>query len=69
MNMMMPISNRLFASAVADGVAARRPGGSGRSTIIEAEPVVRRAPRHGAISARAGELELSSFWARARKHL
>jgi len=68
MNMMMPISHRLFASAVADGSAARRRVGGHRPIVIEAEPVARHAPRQGSVSARAGEVELSSLWARTRKH-
>ena len=67
MNMMMPISHRLYASAVADGAAPRR-ASTGRAVIIEAEPVTQRAPRKGAVSARAGEVKLSALWARARKY-
>ena len=69
MNMMMPISHRLYASAVTDGATLRRPVSAERAVIIEVQSATRRAPHQGPVSARAGELELSSLWARARKYI
>lgn len=69
MNMMMPISHRLYASAVIDGATSRRPASAERTVIIEVQPAPRRSAHQGPVCARAGEMELSSLWARARKYI
>lgn len=44
MNMMMPISHRLYVAAVSDGLIARKPrGAGGRPAVIEVDSAGRPA--------------------------
>jgi hypothetical protein len=66
MNMMMPISHRLFAAAVNEELVARkRRDAGGRPTVIEVERVSRPA-RSDKFSARAPDFGLAGFWSRGK---
>ena len=66
MNMMMPISHRLFAAAVNEGMIPRKThGASSRPAVIEVERVS-RPTRSGKVSARAMDFESAGFWVREK---
>ena len=66
MNMIMPISNRLFAAAINDELVARkRREASSSPAVIEVERVSRPA-RSGKFSAQAADFGLAGFWSREK---
>jgi hypothetical protein len=66
MNMMMPISHRLFAAAVNEGMIPRNNRGAGsRPAVIEVERVSRPA-RSAKVSARAVDFGSAGFWVREK---
>jgi hypothetical protein len=66
MNMMMPISHRLFAAAVNEGLVARkRRDAASPPAVIEVERVSRPA-RSGKFSARAADFGSAGLWSREK---